>query len=513
MSVPAGTRFGPYQIEELIGEGGMGRVYRARDTRLDRTVAIKQLTAAHGERFQTEARAVAALNHPHICQVYDIGSDYLVLEYVEGTHPRGPMAPELVRELAVQLSDALEAAHARGILHRDLKPSNIIVTATGAAKLLDFGVAKRLSQEPDVTMTGEGLIVGTVAYMSPEQALGKPVDRRSDIFSFGAVLYELLAGRRPFEGATSTQVLSALLNDTPAPLDAPSSLARLVMRCLEKSPADRFESFGEVQRALDNPDRIVAASAAKPSVAVLPFADLSGNKDNEYFGDGLAEEIINLLAQVPDLKVIARTSAFAFKGRHEDVRKIAQALGVTHVLEGGVRRAGDRIRVTAQLITAADGSPLWSDRFDRSMVDVFAVQDEIAGAMTMALKGRLTAAAAARAHTPALPAYEAFLKGRHFLFKFTPDAWRRARAHFEEAIALDPLYADPHADLGLGYLISGMHGLQPMLEVAPLARKEAERALELNPANPQPRVLLGAIALAHDYDWPAAIAGERGAAR
>jgi serine/threonine-protein kinase len=480
----------------------MGRVYKARDPRLDRTVAIKHLTESNTDRFRTEARAVAALNHPHICQVYDVGPDFLVLEYLEGSHPAGPMRPEQVQRLGRQLASALDAAHGRGILHRDLKPSNIILMANGAAKLLDFGVAKVLGPEPDVTRTGDGLVVGTIAYMSPEQALGKSLDHRSDIFSLGAVLYELLAGRRPFEGETSTQVLSALLHADPPPIQAPAPLMRVVMRCLAKNPAQRYQSAGELKRALEAPHETAAELS---SIAVLPFTDLSGDKANEYFGDGLADEIINLLAQVPDLKVIARTSAFSFKGRNEDVRQIGRALGVTHVLEGGVRRAGDRVRVTTQLVAADDGSQVWSNRFDRLMADVFAMQDEIAAAIAVALKGKLAARSTVlRQHTPTVPAYEAVLRGRHFLFKFTPEGWRRARECFDEAVALDPTYAAPHAELAMGYFIGGMHGLQPLPEVAPVVRAKVERALALAPRDPLPRVLLGAIALVHDYDWAAA---------
>ena len=241
------------------------------------------------------------------------------------------------------------------------------------------------------------------------------------------------------------------------------------------------------------------------SIAVLPFANLSADRENEYFGDGLAEEIINALAQVDGLKVIARTSAFSFKGKNEDVRQIAQALGVTNVLEGSVRRAGDRIRVTAQLIAAADGTHLWSERYDRPMTDVFAMQDEIASAITDALKGRLGGARASPRHyTPRLPAYEAYLRGRAHLAQFTPDAWNRAKGLFEQAIALDAEFADPHAELALGYFICGMHGIRPMREVAPFVRAEVERALDLNPSDPRPRFLSGAIALVHDYDWTAA---------
>jgi TolB-like protein/Tfp pilus assembly protein PilF/predicted Ser/Thr protein kinase len=499
LPLATGTRLGPYEIESVIGAGGMGNVYRARDTRLDRAVAIKQLTPEHLERFEREARAIAALNHPNICQVYDVGTDYLVLEYLEGEPVRGPIRPEEALRLARQIAGALQAAHERGILHRDLKPANIIVTG-GTAKLLDFGVAKVLTAGPDATVTREGTLVGSPAYMSPEQIEGKPLDVRSDVFGFGAVLYEMLAGHRAFSGQTTSQVIAAILRDDPLPFTAPPELERIVRRCLAKRPAERYQTMGEVKAALE------AASPApahrQPSIAVLPFANLSGDKENEYFSDGLAEEIINELTQVPGLKVIARTSAFAFKGKNEDIRRIAEALGVTKVLEGSVRRSGDRIRVTAQLISAADGTHIWSERYDRSMADVFAIQDEIAQAIVKALQMKMAAKAAAlRAHTPPLPAYEALLRGRHLLFKFTPDAWSRAKDWLDRAIALDPEYPDPHMVMGLGYFLMGFNGIRALRDVAPFVRAEAQRALTLNPSDPQPHFLLGSLAAAHDYDW------------
>jgi eukaryotic-like serine/threonine-protein kinase len=506
MLLSPGTRLGPYTIESLIGSGGMGEVYKAHDGRLNRTVAIKRMFADDMSRFQSEARAIAAINHPHICQIYDVGPDYLVLEYLQGEALGGPVPQDEAVRLASQIADALQAAHERGILHRDLKPANVMVVRQGGtphAKLLDFGVARLTSDDPGATRTVAGQVMGTPAYMSPEQAAAKPLDARSDVFSFGAVLYELLAGTRAFKGDSTAQILSAVLRDDPGPFDAPIALQQIVRRCLAKDPDRRFQTMAEVRYGLQHVTRVSADAAA--SIAVLPFANLSADRENEYFGDGLAEEIINALAQVEGLKVIARTSAFSFKGKNEDVRHIAQALGVTNVLEGSVRRAGERIRVTAQLIAAADGTHLWSERYDRPMTDVFAMQDEIAYAITNALKGRLGGAPAnPRHYTPRLPAYETFLRGRAHLTQFTPDAWNRAKGLFEQAIAFDEEYADPHAELALGHFICGMHGIRPMREVAPFVRAEVDRALALNPSDLRPRFLSGAIALVHDYDWKAA---------
>ena len=506
MPLTPGTRLGPYEIESLIGSGGMGEVYKAHDGRLNRTVAIKRLIADNACQFQSEARAIAALNHPHICQIYDVGPDYLVLEYLQGEPISGPVTREEAVRLASQIADALHAAHERGILHRDLKPANVMVVRQGGslhAKLLDFGIAQLTSADPSATRTLAGDVTGTPAYMSPEQAAAKPLDARSDVFSFGAVLHELLTGTRAFTGDSTAQILSAVLRDDPSPLAAPPALQEIVKRCLAKDPHRRFQTMADVSQALRHLTGGTAEATA--SIAVLPFANLSADRENEYFGDGLAEEIINALAQVEGLKVIARTSAFSFKGKNQDVRHIAQALGVTNVLEGSVRRSGDRIRVTAQLIAAADGTHLWSERYDRSMTDVFAMQDEIASAITDALKGKLGGERASPRHyTPRLPAYESFLRGRAHLAQFTLEAWNRAKGLFEQAIALDAAYADPHAELALGYFICGMHGMRSMREVAPFVRAEVDRALALNPSDPRPRFLSGAIALVHDYDWKGA---------
>ena len=466
VSIGAGTRIGPYEVMSRLGAGGMGEVWKARDMRLERDVAVKVLPQAFAtdvdriRRFQQEARAVAALNHPNICQIHDVGPDYLVLEYVEGSPLCGPLPDADARRLALQVASALEAAHKRGLLHRDLKPANVLVTTDGRAKLLDFGIAKLVTTD-DMTRTSEGAVVGTAPYMSPEQVQGKTLDGRSDIFSFGSVLYELLSGERAFAGESSADVLSAMLRDTPRPLAA-SPLSRIASRCLEKDPSHRYQTMAEVRAALEDVTR--AQPEAEPSIAVLPFENLSADKDNEYFGDGLAEEIINALTRIPGLKVIARTSAFAFKGKHEDIRRIASALGVATVLEGSIRKSGSRIRVTAQLITAADGSHLWSERYDRELADVFAVQDEIAAAITGALHVKLSPR---RRHTPSLPAYEQYLKALFYAQRWTPDSLAIAKECFEQAIALDPLFALAHAELGHLFHRYAIYGLMPPRDGTP----------------------------------------------
>jgi TolB-like protein/predicted Ser/Thr protein kinase len=414
-----GDKFGPYEIVSVIGKGGMGEVWKARDTRLDRDVAIKFCGNEFSGRFKREAKAIAALNHPNICQIYDIGPDYLVMEYIDGTPPRGPLAaPEAIR-LALGIAAALEAAHDKGITHRDLKPANVLVTKTGL-KLLDFGLALvddnsaiDIADAP-TALSVAGAVVGTVAYMSPEQAQGRTADTRSDIFSFGLVLYELLTGRQAFAGNSGVETMAAIIREEPAPLDAPSKLAEIVTRCLRKAPAARFQTMNEVRVALEQITAVRVDDA--PSIAVLPFVNMSADKENEYFSDGLAEEILNLLAKIPGLTVIARTSSFAFRGKEQDITKIAEALRVRTILEGSVRRAGNRIRVTAQLIKAENGAHLWSERYDREMTDVFAIQDEIGQAIAEALKlhlaprannGEYRSLAVLPERTLSLPAFDA----------------------------------------------------------------------------------------------------------
>jgi eukaryotic-like serine/threonine-protein kinase len=499
MALSAGDRLGPYEILAPVGAGGMGEVWKARDTRLDRMVAVKKLNGQHLQRFEKEARAVAALNHPNICQLYDVGPDYLVLEFVEGRTLRGPLPVDEAVRLAIQIAEALQEAHRRGISHRDLKPGNIMVTPDGAVKLLDFGLAKQAPTiGSDATLTMEGTVMGTAAYMAPEQAEGKAADARSDIFSFGAVLYEMLSGRRAFAGESAISTMAAILHKEPPPLDGPPHLAQIVARCLRKAPAERFQTIAEVRTALVGAGHGQPAHQ-QPSIAVLPFANMSADKENEYFSDGLAEEIINVLVQVPGLKVTARTSSFAFQGQKQDVRKIAETLGVRTILEGSVRRAGNRIRVTAQLINAADGYHLWSERYDRELADVFAVQDEIGAAIAAALQVKLSGNI--QRYRPGLPAYEAYLKGRHHVLKMDSESLALAKHYFEQAIALDPGFALAHCALGIYYWQLTLRSLLPAHEAMPAIRAAARKALEIDTSLPEAHALLGMVAAYYDYDW------------
>ena len=501
MPLAAYSRLGPYEILALVGAGGMGEVYRAHDSRLGRDVAIKVCAERFHERFEREARSVAALNHPNICTLYDVGANYLVMEFIDGKELRGPLPLETALLYARQICDALEAAHNKEITHRDLKPANILIAASGV-KLLDFGIAKSSAPKnapSDATRTASltqaGAAIGTAAYMSPEQARGEPVDARSDIFSFGLVLYEMLTGRRAFSRNTPVETIAAILRDEPTPFDTLPGVAAVLARCLAKSPDARFQRIGDVRSSLDN----LAGTSAEPhpSVAVLPFANMSSDKENEYFSDGLAEEILNLLAKISGLKVIARTSSFAFRGKGEDVRKIASALGVTHVLEGSVRRVGNRLRITAQLIQALDGTHVWSERYDRDLTDIFAIQDEIGEAIVEALKLRL----AGRAATVNVEAYQHFLRAKYYADLRTPESLAKAKDAFEKALLIDPDYAAAHGGLASYYFTLAGAGARPVLQVAPSAKLHAERSLSIDPQNGEAHSVLAIGVSTLDFDW------------
>jgi serine/threonine-protein kinase len=508
MSISTGEKLGRYEILSRIGAGGMGEVYRAHDPRLHRDVAIKVSAEQFTERFEREAQAIAALNHPNICTLHDVGPNYLVMEYIEGTPLAGPLPLDQALRYSAQICDALEAAHRKNITHRDLKPANIMVTATGV-KLLDFGLARldtpalNDGTTQSSFRTEMGAIMGTAAYMSPEQAKGEEADARSDIFSFGAVLYELLSGHAAFARNSPIETLSATLRDEPPPLDVAPQVAAIVTHCLRKAPADRFQTIGEVRTAIEqvqNKANVKANSEKIPSIAVLPFVNMSAEKDNDYFSDGLAEEILNLLAKIPKLKVIARTSSFAFRGKEQDITQIAEALRVENILEGSVRRAGSRVRVTAQLIQAGDGSHLWSERYDRDMTDIFAIQDEIGQAISESLQLRL----APRTQVVNIEAWQHCLKGEYWRLRYTPDSLAKSKEHFERALALEPNYAHAYNGLALYYYTLVILGLLNVSESAPLAQTAARKALALDPTNRESHNIMAVMSGAFDYDWKVA---------
>jgi len=438
------------------------------------------------------------------------------MEYVPGktlgdTIPPNGLEPAVALRYGQQIAGALAKAHGAGIVHRDLKPANIMLTLDDAVKVLDFGLAKLTESaaigEFDATITAQtaaGTVMGTAAYMSPEQAEGKPVDARSDIFSFGLVLYEMLSGQRAFSGDSPIATLAAILREEPPRLHNISpELDRIVARCLRKDPTSRFQTMLDVRHALENATTkaVPVVAEAAPSIAVLPFANMSGDKDNEYFSDGLAEEIINALTRLPGLKVIARTSAFAFKGKNEDIRQIGETLNAAHILEGSVRRAGSRVRVTAQLIAVADGCHLWSERYDREMNDIFAIQDEISQAIVDVLKVRLVRPTDQPSYTPKIEAYTAYLEGRYHFSLYTASGITRSLECFERAIALDPDYAAAHAGLAESHIYITLFSSMRARDAVAKARAAAEKAIQLNPGAVDGYLARGFVRGTCEHDW------------
>lgn len=544
--ITVGSRLGPYEILAPIGAGGMGEVWRARDERLQRDVAVKVLPDGMGEstmalaRFEREARAVAALSHPNVLAIHDFGNEsgvaYAVMELLEGSTLRRRLyesSPGVSRALdwAHQIAQGLAAAHERGIVHRDLKPENIFVTRDGVVKILDFGLARvdpahplRANGETTLAQTSPGTVVGTVGYLSPEQARGANADHRSDIFAFGAVFYEMLSGQQAFARATAADSIVAILREEPKPLAecgkaVPAEVEEILAHCLEKNPDERFRSARDLAFSLrlairaasgapaDASPRPVsrpsdsAARSAEISIAVLPFRNIGSSVETEYFTDGMTEEIINSISNIPSLHVAARTSSFAFKGRDDDVRRIGRELGVAMVMEGSVRHSGSHLRVSAQLISVESGYQVWSNRWDRDMSDVFALQDEIAQAIVSTFKLRLAdqEGSAGTVKTQNVDAWDRYLRGRHLL------GMRRAAAAIEEfqgAIDSDPDFVDAHTAVADGWAIRGFYGGVPTWEAwarASAAVAEAERIAPHSPGIPLSRAIIE-----HYYGWNAA---------
>jgi len=522
-SALTGQTIGHYVVLDELGHGGMGVVYRARDTRLGRLAALKVLRpdspggADATRRLLREAQTASSLNHPNILTIYDVGSDegvdYIAMELVEGgtladALASGPLPAERALRLAAQVADALAVAHAASIVHRDLKPSNIMMPAADRVKVVDFGLAKvsgaaASASATTTPLTATGAIVGTAPYMSPEQATGRAVDARSDLFSLGSILYEMLSGRMPFRGDSAVGTLAAILKDTPPPIPGlRPAVAKLVDRCLRKDPADRFQSAAELTAAIQQclaPQR----DRDTPSIAVLPFANMSGVKEDDYLCEGLAEEIIDALTRIPGLRVIARTSAFAVGRMGLDVREIGARLDVTTILEGSVRRAGSRVRVTAQLVSTSDGSHVWSERYDRELVDVLALEDDIAQAIAARLRVELAGGPRTPPAAVGNPdAYTAYLEGRHHFARGMPDALMRAMACYERATALDPAFALAYDSLAELHWYLGFFGHVPPRDAFAVSTFNALRALELDDGLAQAHALLGMLRKELDYNWP-----------
>lgn len=533
-----GERVGPYELRRRIGEGGMGVVWEAHDSRLGRGVALKFLPESVADdvesraRFEREARAASALTHPNICVIYDVGEHgarpYLVMELLAGQTlsdrlAEGPLDERDLVRLGRHLAAALGAAHDQGILHRDLKPANVFLTPEGNAKVLDFGVAKALSSDPEdrTELTSEGTLLGTVKYMSPEQALGKELDGRSDLFSLGAVLHAAATSSAPFGESSVGATLNAVIN-APAPdLKAAAPLlsegiVELVERLMQKDPARRFSSAAHLADALDRlraalPGQTASgiqpaaapAPAAAPSIAVLPFANLSADPDSEFFTDGLAEELITSLSRLSGLRVAARSSSFQFKEQAIDACAAGKTLGVGTVLEGSVRRAGERVRVTAQLVDVDTGYQKWSERFDGTLDDIFQIQEDTAAAIVKGLEVELGTSGPQRLvtqHTSSREAYELYLKGRFHWARRHKGGQQHALDCFRRAAAIDPGYALAWAGVADVHWSMLLYAAIPAPEGLEGAQRAVERALSIDPALPEIQVTQGAIAMCR-RDW------------
>lgn len=563
---------GRYALHGELGAGGMAVVYLATDVRHGRRVALKvirdELADSEGvRRFLHEIGVTARLNHPHILPLLDSGEvdgmPFFVMPFVEGETLRHRL--DRVRLLpiddalgiAADIADALAYAHAQDVLHRDIKPENIMFSGRHAL-VADFGIAKAMQlaavddASPHVTLSGR--IVGTPAYMSPEQSAGDNIDVRSDVYSAGVVLYEMIAGAPPFAGQAAHTVFARRLTEDPPSLllhrpDAPPIVAQVVMRSLSREPAGRYASAPEFADAIAATRRILAASGSRtlqlmteppvmPSIAILPFSNLSADPENEYLSDGITEEILSALSRLRSIRVCARTSSFAFKGQNVDIRSVGERLGVRSVLTGSVRRAGPRLRVSAQLVNAADGFQLWAERYERASDDVFAIEDDISSAIVTALRTTLTVPSNApapaagmsadsgaitrvsakpppRSKAPApvamttprieaaasSEAHESVLKGRFALARRTEEQLHRAIADFQRAVTIDPAYAAAHAGLADAWALLAVYGAVAPHEAMPAARLAAERAASLQPAMAEPHAALGLVRSAFDWQW------------
>jgi non-specific serine/threonine protein kinase len=540
-----GESLGHYEILEKIGAGGMGAVYRAHDRKLDRDVALKVLPAELAKdperqrRFQREAQAVASLKHPNVVTIFSVeevdDTAFITMELVDGK-PLSAIIPsqgfslDRFFDLAIPLADAVAGAHAKGITHRDLKPTNVMLDEAGRVKVLDFGLAKLV--KPDAaqnstiiarqdTGTQEGHVLGTAQYMSPEQAEGKPVDHRSDIFSLGIIFYEMTTGRRPFEGDSNMSTLTAILRDMPPAItelkqSLPRHLGRIVKRCLAKDREKRYQAASDVRRELeglkeevdsgDMETASLSAAAKAPlqkSLVVTYFENLGGSEEDEYFRDGITEDIIVELSKIRGLHVFPRSAVLAYRDKPTTVPQISKDLGTTHVLGGTFRRAGNRLRITAQLVEASTGHSTWAERFDRQMEDVFAIQDEIAKSIARAMELVLTETdleAIEKTPTANVQAYDYYLRARQFFYQFTRKGIDVARKLFVRAHELDPEYASAHAGVANCCSLTYMYW-----DATDLYLKEADKAsataLTIDPDLAEAHAARGlAVSLNRRYD-------------
>ena len=573
MALNTGSRLGPYEISAPLGAGGMGEVYRARDAKLKRDVAIKVLPQSLAQdpdalaRFEREALAVAALSHPNILSIFDFGNQggvaYAVMELLEGETLRGkldagPISQKQAVDYALQVAKGLSAAHDKGVVHRDLKPENLFVTNDGHLKILDFGLAKRVEavapgkQTSAPTASGyteAGTVMGTVGYMSPEQVKGLPVDHRSDLFSFGTILYEMLSGKRAFKRDSSAETMAAILMQEPPELSESGrnispALDRVVRHCLEKNRERRFQSARDIEFALEEMSSPMVTSAAqlatprtakrkvliaaavvvvlgvataalllrprpKPidSIAVLPFVNGSHDPNAEYLSDGITESIINSLSRLSQLRVAARSTVFRYKGRDEDPQKAGRDLNVRAVVSGKVMQRGDTLVVQADLVDIANGSQIWGDHYDRKLSDILTVQEEIAKEISEKLRLRLTGAEKEqlrKRYTANTEAYQLYLKGRYAWEKRTESGIQQSVEFFQQSIEKDPGYALAYAGLADSYAVMSSYSVMSPAESFPRARAAARKALEIDEGLAQAHATLGFVLTDYDHNWSAA---------
>ncbi len=552
-----GQTISHYKIIEKLGEGGMGVVYKAEDTKLDRIVALKFLPSEliqdpdAKERFIHEAKAASALNHPNICSIHTIeeydGQQFIDMELVDGKTLSGLLKEKELSlkdmlNIAIQICEGLNSAHKKGVVHRDIKPDNIMLTVDGIVKIMDFGLAK-LKGTSKLTKTHSTL--GTLAYMSPEQARGEEVDHRSDIFSFGVVLYEMITGRRPFRGEHEAAMMYSLMNENPEPLaryktDAPTELQHIIDKSLAKERGERYQHIDEMVADMRRTQHsisggvtstikkskmtwVVAAvvvvlvvigvylfypksgpTTGNKSIAVLPFKNMSDSKEDEYFSDGLTEDIITQLSKISGIeKVIARTSVMRYKQTDKSIRDIGKELDVATILEGSVRRAGNQIRIVAQLIDTQNEGHLWADTYDKEMTQIFAIQSDVAKQIAAALEAKISPAVISRIEkkqTENTEAYKLYLKGRFYWNKRVLDDLKTAIDCFKQAIDKDPNYALAYAGLASAYAVIPSYGLLPA-ESYMNARNAAMKALEIDSMLAEAHTVLAEIAGSHYYDW------------